>query len=101
MAREQYALQGWKKGKIYPDFIFAVQRGGKTSRVVVLETKGDHLDNLDTGYKRRVMDLMSRNFAWDEAVPAGTLQLVKGGETVECALVLMSDWPTRLPGMLA
>lgn len=100
VAREHYALQGWKKGKIYPDFIFAVQHGAKTSRVVALETKGDQLDNLDTDYKRRVMDLMSRSFSWDEAVPAGTLELVKGGETVVCALVLMSEWPTKLPQYL-
>ena len=59
----------------------------------MLETKGDQLDNLDTAYKRDVLKLMSNNFAWDTTVPAGTLELVKtSGETVECTLILMSDW---------
>ena len=28
VARTQYGIQGWKKGKIYPDFIFAVETEG-------------------------------------------------------------------------
>ena len=52
VARNQYGIQGWKKAKIYPDFIFAVQTEGEAKRITVLETKGDQLDNLDTAYKR-------------------------------------------------
>ncbi|MFN3585393.1 DEAD/DEAH box helicase [Phenylobacterium sp.] len=29
VARTQYGLQGWRKAKIYPDFIFAVRRDGE------------------------------------------------------------------------
>jgi type III restriction enzyme len=101
VARAQYGLQGWRRAKIYPDFIFAVKQTGKTARVTVLETKGDQLDNLDTAYKREVLKVMSDNFAWDTTVPAGTLELIKStGEKVECTLVLMSEWPTKLPGYL-
>jgi len=101
VARTQYGVQGWRRAKIYPDFIFAVQRKGKSSRITVLETKGDQLDNLDTAYKRDVLKLMSGSFAWDTTVPAGMLELVKAsGETVECTLILMSDWQSRLPGYL-
>ncbi len=101
VARNQYGIQGWKKGKIYPDFIFAVQTDGDASRITVLETKGDHLDNLDTAYKRDVLSFLSSSFAWDDSVPAGELELVTGGrQTVECALVLMSEWRTKLPGFL-
>ena len=101
VARTQYGLQGWRRAKIYPDFIFAVQQNDKTTRVTVLETKGDQLDNLDTAYKREVLRVMSDNFAWDTTVPAGTLELIKStGETVEGTLILMSDWPTKLPGYL-
>ncbi|HTO27930.1 MAG TPA: type III restriction endonuclease subunit R, partial [Devosia sp.] len=32
VARTQYGIQGWKKAKIYPDFIFAVQRDGEAKR---------------------------------------------------------------------
>ena len=51
--------------------------------------------------KRDVLNVLSENFAWDATAPAGTLELVQeNGETVECALVLMSEWQTKLPGYL-
>lgn len=101
VARTQYGIQGWRKTKIYPDFIFAVQAAGSGKRITVLETKGDQLDNLDTAYKREVLTFLSGNFAWDDAVPAGELELVKNnGETVEGTLILMSDWKAKLPGQL-
>lgn len=68
---------------------------------MVLETKGDHLDNPDTAYKKHVLDFMTDNFAWDTTAPAGTLELVKdNGETVECSLILMSEWKRELPKYL-
>ncbi|GJL88033.1 MAG: hypothetical protein DHS20C03_17420 [Minwuia thermotolerans] len=101
VAKADYGLQGWKRGRIYPDFIFATGGNAGAGRVVVLETKGDHLQNPDTDYKRDVLDFLTQNFAWDQAVPAGQLQIVMTGETVECALVLMENMHTRLPALLA
>ena len=102
VARTQYGIQGWRKQKIYPDFIFAVQEDGADGRIVVLETKGDHLNNPDTTYKRKVLDFLSSNFGWDDSIPAGQLELVAAnGHTVECALILMSEWKTKLPQYLA
>lgn len=101
VARTQYGIQGWKRAKIYPDFIFAVQGEGKAERITVLETKGDQLNNLDTAYKRDVLTFLSDNFVWDDHIPAGELELVhKNGETVQCALVLMSEWKSKLPSYL-
>jgi type III restriction enzyme len=101
VARRQYGLQGWRRGKIYPDFIFAVDRVSGGQRLVVLETKGDHLDNPDTAYKKAVLEFMTENFAWDKTPPSGTLELVKdNGETVECGLIMMSEWETKLPEYL-
>ena len=98
VARAQYGIQGWKKGKVYPDFIFAVQTGGAANRITVLETKGDQLDNLDTAYKRDVMSFLSDIFSWDDCIPAGELELVKNnGDTVQCTLLLMSEWRAKLP----
>ena len=98
VARTQYGIQGWKRGKIYPDFIFGVRMEGAANRITVLETKGDQLDNLDTAYKREVMAFLSDNFCWDDGSPAGELELVKkSGETVQCTLILMSEWKTKLP----
>jgi type III restriction enzyme len=100
VARTQYGIQGWRKAKIYPDFIFAVQRQGSAKRIIVLETKGDQLDNLDTAYKRDVLKVLSRHFQWDQTNPVGELELVNSGETVQCALVLISDLGTELPALL-
>lgn len=100
VARTQYGIQGWKRAKIYPDFIFAVQRDGETKRIIVLETKGDQLDNLDTHYKREALAFLSEHFQWDEATPVGELELVNNGETVEGTLILMSEWRTKLPDYL-
>ena len=98
VARTQYGIQGWKRGKIYPDFIFAVQMDGVANRITVLETKGDQLDNLDTAYKRDVMSFLSDNFSLDDCIPSGELELVKNnGETVQCALILISEWKSKLP----
>ena len=102
VARRQYGLQGWKRAKVYPDFLFAVQRQGKGNRIVVLETKGDQLDNLDTAYKRDLLGQLSQNFSWDKVHSAGKLELQsENGETVECALVLMSEWKAELPKLLS
>ena len=100
VARTQYGIQGWKKAKIYPDFIFAVQRQGEAKRITVLETKGDQLDNLDTAYKREALTFLSEHFQWDEATPVGELELVNNGETVEGTLILMSEWKAKLPAYL-
>ncbi|MCV0370397.1 DEAD/DEAH box helicase family protein [Filomicrobium sp.] len=100
VARTQYGIQGWKKAKIYPDFIFAVQRDGEAKRITVLETKGDQLDNLDTAYKREALTFLSDHFEWDEATPVGELELVNNGETVEGTLILMSEWKAKLPAYL-
>jgi type III restriction enzyme len=101
VARSQYGIQGWKKAKIYPDFIFAVQTEGAAKRITVLETKGDQLDNLDTAYKRDVLGFLSDHFAWDDVTPAGELELVQNnGETVQGTLILMSEWKAKLPEYL-
>jgi type III restriction enzyme len=101
VARSQYGLQGWHRAKVYPDFIFAVGDNGTTQRITVLETKGDQLDNLDTAYKRKLLDVLSESFRWDDHTPAGELEIIQNnGETVRCALILMSEWRAKLPEYL-
>jgi len=99
VARSQYSVQGWRREKIYPDFIFASQREQGGARMVVLEMKGKHLaGNDDTEYKAAVLRLMTEAFAVEQASRVGDLEMVvEDGRTVECDLVLMPDWATRLP----
>jgi type III restriction enzyme len=98
-----YHLQGWRKNRVYPDFIFAHQQSKKRHRIVVWETKGDQLEgNLDTVYKRKLLDAMSRCFKTQDVVRAGELELVsKDGTSVICEMVLMSEWKVRILGTLS
>jgi type III restriction enzyme len=60
ISRVNYSIQGWKKNKIYPDFVAAkVKEGSKNvyGSVHVLETKGLHLKNEDTAYKQNIFKL--------------------------------------------
>ncbi|WP_406721450.1 hypothetical protein RPE78_05560 [Thioclava litoralis] len=95
-----YGLQGWRRGRIYPDFLFAVKRAGEDGEVVALETKGDHLQNDDTDYKSALLQALTDGFAWDDATPVGQLELRNTGETVRCELVLMKDIKADLPKLI-
>jgi type III restriction enzyme len=102
VARAQYSIQGWRREKIYPDLIFAMQRdpiGQGGNRLIVLEMKGDYLaGNLDTAYKQAVLGLRRDSFAFENVSRVGELELLTDdGTTVECDLVLMSEWKTQLP----
>jgi type III restriction enzyme len=59
ISRQDYHVQGWKRHKIYPDFIASGKGNKKTEydSVYVLESKGVHLKNEDTTYKKNVFDL--------------------------------------------
>ena len=102
VAKSNFFVQGWKPQRVFPDFIFAVQRGGKDDKVMVLEMKGEHLKgNDDTNYKREVLRLMTQVFAVEQVARVGEFDLVvPGGTEVECGLVMLKDWKTALPPLL-
>ena len=75
-ARQQgeYYLQGWKRGRIYPDFVALANGGADEKRVLIFDTKGEHLaGNLDTEYKKKVLETLEGTFN-----AAGTLTLHEG-----------------------
>ena len=53
-ARADYHIQGWRKDRIFPDFI------AKSDKIVVLELKGEHLMNEDTAYKESVFGVCNK-----------------------------------------
>ncbi len=59
----EYYLRGWRRERIWPDF---VAMGGETNgkpSMLVFETKGEHLDgNDDTEYKKRVFVALEETF---------------------------------------
>ena len=98
IAKKHYGLQGWRKGSIYPDFIFSVAPDGQTSKLVALEMKGEHLaGNEDTKYKEDVMKFLTENFDWDNTQSVGELKITTNDASVVCDLILLSDWKNNLP----
>jgi len=95
VARAQYGLQGWRRDKVYPDFVFAqVARDGRDC-VVVMETKGLHLaGNDDTRYKQRLLATLTEMYAASPALArAGELTLeARDGTRMVCDLVIEPGW---------
>lgn len=62
VGQNQFAIQGYRKNRIHPDFVVQSGHDNKpVHQVVVLESKGRHLQgNEDTEYKRKVAQLFER-----------------------------------------
>lgn len=93
VAKSQYGLQGWKRNKVYPDFVFARVTGQGSQKLVVLETKGLHLaGSTDTAYKEQLLQRLTEAFADESLTPVGGLELVGQAQSVVCDLVFDGDW---------
>ena len=63
LSRQDYRIQGWRKHGIFPDFIASrTSPTDKTDfdKVFVVESKGIHLKNEDTDYKKKIFKLCNR-----------------------------------------
>ncbi len=103
ISRNHYYLQGWRKDRIFPDFICALRSGkSEPDRLLVLEMKGEHLvGNEDTLYKQAMLKLLTEAFDSDDTERVGEMEIMfKGGASVRCDLVSLSEWKTRLPKLL-
>ena len=82
----EYYLQGWKQGRIYPDFVALATGTMDEKRVLVFDTKGEHLGgNADTKYKQKVLETLQGAFN-----NAGTLK-VREGTTIKGVFQLVFD----------
>jgi type III restriction enzyme len=71
--KRMYAIRGWKKGKIRPDFVVAKKKKGSLELVYIIESKGEHLiGNLDTQYKKCIFERMNK-----EKIESINLKLIK------------------------
>lgn len=98
--RGSYALRGWRRGRVYPDFVFAALKEGDEQRLVALESKGDQLDNIDTAYKRALLEKLTRAYGKQASGAAGKLELESETPDYEAAVVLFSDMGARLPSLI-
>lgn len=97
VAKAQYGLQGWKRHKVYPDFVFARVQGDGAARIVLLETKGLHLKGADdTRYKQDLLGHLTRIHAEQGLIRAGELELTGERLDLVCDLVFGDDWQGTL-----
>ena len=72
--RGAYYVQGWKQQRIYPDFVAMTNELNGKTRVLIFDTKGEHLTgNLDTKYKEKVLKTLEDTFN-----EAGTMRVHDG-----------------------
>lgn len=57
-----YCLKGWKRDRIWPDFVVLAGESEGKPHVPVFATKGVHLDNVETAYEKRVLDTLQGAF---------------------------------------
>ena len=101
-ARKDYFVQGWKRGRIYADFILTLRPdepdvGDHFHQVFVMETKGVMRRPEDTDYKRSVFDLCTEHASrkdWAEFVPAMRDRVVR------FEIVDEDEWERRLNALL-
>ena len=73
-ARSEWGLQGWRKNKVYPDFLIWADEDKGQSRLIALETKGRHLEGADdTEAKRKLFEILETAYA--EGHEAGEVEL--------------------------
>ena len=83
--KSEYYLRGWKKDKIYPDFIAMFNK--KNKRILnIYETKGMHLgSNNDTKYKRKVLKLLG------DTLTAGKMTITGNKTLVGDFMIVLED----------
>ena len=92
-ARQGYFLQGWRRDRVYPDFIACVQGNKKgQQRLLILETKGQHLEgNSDTTYKKELIKTLES--AYKNATEYGTMEAAgPNDKTMSFRMLLEDTW---------
>ena len=92
-AKQGYFLQGWRRDRIYPDFIACLQRNEMgPQRLCLFETKGQHLEgNNDTTYKQRLISTLEA--AYRNATEYGTMNITTpDNKTMSFRMLFEDSW---------
>lgn len=101
ISRQDYWIQGWKKPRIFPDFIFTeIHPNNKKDfdKVFIVETKGLHLKNDDTAYKQDILKLCQDHYeekSWSE------LGLEFPEKRVVFKVIFEDEWKQRINELFA
>ncbi len=101
LSRQDYSIQGWRKNRIYPDFIVAdadLKNSSDYGQVYIVETKGEHLEgNADTEYKKAVFALCNQLAQRKTRADSG-LEFSK--KKISFELAPEGEWENRLNSLL-
>lgn len=101
VARQGWALQGWRRNRVYPDFLIKLESNGETARMLVLETKGEHLaGSHDTIFKEKLFELLEN--AYESGHEAGDVELFAGSPDAMKFRILLQQgvWKSEVENAL-
>jgi type III restriction enzyme len=82
--------------------VFAALRDDAGERLVAIESKGDQLaGNLDTEYKRELLEILTKAYGNAAAGNAGELPIPSKSVDYKAAVILFSDINTKLPTLIS
>jgi type III restriction enzyme len=92
--KKDYAVQGWRRQRVFADFIFTDKSNGNGfNRVFVVETKGLHIkDNDDTKYKKTLFALCNER---SKETTVTELGMKMHADKVSFAVVDESEWENQ------
>jgi len=98
--KQDYGLQGWRKHRVFADFIFTDKSNGNGfNKVFVVETKGLHLkDSDDTKYKKALFDLCNDRAKETTLTELGIKLPAKD---ISFLVVDESEWQNRFNALFA
>ena len=99
--QHEYYLRGWRRERIYPDFIAMSKEPYDKRQFLLFETKGEHLrGNSDTEYKQRVLQALED--AFNAGFDAGRVTIKYGPARGVFRLVFNeADFPAALASLPA
>ena len=90
--QHEYYLRGWNQNRIWPDFVAMSSNGDGKPRLLVVETKGGHLEgNPDTEYKTKVFATLEASLNRDGGYECGEVSLDNGHTTGRFRIVFREE----------
>ena len=92
LSRQDYYVQGWKRHRIYPDFLLgnvSKKKHNEFDKIFVVEAKGVHLKNEDTAYKQSVFEFCN---ALGKERPWAEIEQEFPDRKLEFQVVFENEW---------
>ncbi len=88
-------MQGWRKHKVYPDFLICRDYDNK---FFVIETKGAHLKvNEYTEYKEKLLDILEK--AYKNSKDRGEMKT--GSPEISLRMLFQDDWKYEVDDLVS